>query len=159
MSSIERRRLGPSAHSSVPIKPCAATASTRRPGACSGSGRVHGLSLLERAPSDQHQPASSRAIAVLALTDIFVPVIEDFPLVVGRWFLLGRGSTLPADVIEQAQQSFPGSGVGAAVPPGGFNGEFAGVGVPGLVIRPWYRVGRRSFRLGPTPGMSRWTLR
>ncbi len=39
----------------------------------------------------------------------------------------GRG-----DEVELAQQPFPGPGVGAPVLPGGFDEEFAGVGVPGL---------------------------
>ncbi|WHP59822.1 hypothetical protein QMY03_02360 [Arthrobacter sp. KFRI-F3372] len=44
----------------------------------------------------------------------------------------GADTGCRGDVVELAQQPFPGPGIGAPVLPSGFDEEFAGVGVPGL---------------------------
>ena len=102
--------------------------------------------------SDQHQPASSRAIATLAMAGFFLRVDElDPALVQSAVALVAAGSRCGGSQVPAVAHGLADPVAGAVVP-GGLDQQPARVGVAGLGDRP-LRPGaaRRSTRLGTRP--------
>ena len=95
-----------------------------------GPGIPRGQSCMTA--SDQHQPASSRAMATSAMTGRFFRAVNTSQRWCNRWFpAWPRARAAAGALVPTGPHGEPGT-VGLAVVPGRLDQQPAGVGVPGL---------------------------